>query len=124
MPLFSVRVLDAMRGTGPWVRLVSALSFVGALTTLAAAVLQASRSDASSFYVGYVWGLAAALYVAPGVLLHRYAQAIAHFTASGESRALERALSVQRTFWRTLGVVTLVMVSVIVALMLGAIVFA
>ena len=50
----------------------------------------------------------AILYVAPGVFLYRYANAIRDLKANSNDAALEGALKHQKSFWRYVGIFTVV----------------
>ncbi len=119
--------------TRPWVRLMSVATFVSAgFLTLCGFVM---------LFIGLVGGLAArdtgglgpvgsaiggglmavvylglaCVYIAPGMFLWRYASAIQHLTASATAARLEDALKQQRSFWRFVGILTVI--AVIVAIL-------
>jgi hypothetical protein len=113
--------------TRPWVRFISVLVFVGsgfmviaglAMLALGMAGGFAGRDTSAVFgaawgaLVGSVYLLMACLYIAPGVFLHRYAGAIGQLIATGASSDLEDAIKHQRSFWRFVGVLSVVAIIV------------
>lgn len=56
----------------------------------------------------------ACLYVAPGVYLHRYAGAIKHLKSTCTDSGLEDVLKHQRSFWRFVGILSIVGLAVCV----------
>ncbi len=109
--------------TRPWVRFMSILAFVGAgFMALAGAVIMLvglagglSDSGAGGMF-GAIGGVAiggvylgmACLYIAPGVFLHRFAGSIRQLKRDPNEGALEAALRHQRSFWRYIGIMSLV----------------
>ena len=59
--------------------------------------------------LGFVYLLIAAVYLAVSLQLARYATAIGVFARAPDSLALERALGHQRSFWRLVGIIAIVM---------------
>ncbi len=110
----SARMLDALKGTHPWVRLLSVFMFVitafmvlGSIGLFAAGAL----GDASyeSLGLGVVYLLMTMLYAVPAILLHRYASALGRLRYSDDAEDIEAALERQQSFWRIVGIMVLVM---------------
>lgn len=107
-------MLAALAGTRPWVRLVSVLLYIGAGLGLLAALI-------SMLAVGHIPGgppamlLGAAqvfgclLYLVPAWYLSRYAGALGAFLQGGGAADLEAALGHQKSFWKFVGILTLIM---------------
>jgi len=107
-------VSSALAATRPWVRMVSILLFVGAGLGLLAAVIAmaaAGQFDGGppAMAVGLIQALSCALYLVPAYFLYRYAGAIGDFLRSGAAAELEAALLCQKSFWKFVGILTLVM---------------
>jgi hypothetical protein len=115
------RTQECLAQTKPWVRLVSVLTFIGAgfmaLGGLAMFVVGATAGASSNNALGGMVGGAvlglvylamAGLYVAPGIFLSRYASAINRLRQDGSTATLEDALMHQRSFWRYVGILSLV----------------
>jgi hypothetical protein len=130
--------------TRPWVRFMSIVIFVmsglmvlmglvmlliGIFGGLAASNTGGLGPLGSAIGMGMMALLYLALacvYIAPGVYLSRYANAIQHLKANGTAGALEDALKHQKSFWRFVGILTAVglvvgVVAVGLAIMAGVI---
>jgi len=117
--------------TRPWVRFISILTFVtagfmllGGLGLLAFSVfgglaardhgwLGAFGSAIGGGALALLYIVLALVYLAPGTYLYRYANAIARLGVHANAGALEDALKHQKSFWRFIGIVTVI--SVVVA---------
>jgi len=123
--------------TQPWVRFISILVFVGAafmaLAGLAmmmitmAGGLALNRANPvfgaiGGALVGIFYLALACLYVAPGVYLHRYAGAIKHLKSTCTDSGLEDVLKHQRSFWRFVGILSIVGLAVGVIVIVLAVV--
>ena len=123
--------------TRPWVRFMSVMMFIMAgfmflaglimIGTGAVFVGQSRLNNpmsalgpavAGTFYV-----ILSLLYLAPGVFLHRYAGTIKLLESSRAAQALEDALKHQKSFWRYVGILTLISLILGVILVIFMIVF-
>jgi len=101
-----------LEGTRPWVLLLSILGFcmAGLLVLLGVAAgglgLATRRPETLIFLVTYP--LLGLLYVFPSMHLFHYACSIRDFVSSGHEQHLENALTAQRSFWRFVGVWSIV----------------
>ncbi len=131
---FTPGMVQALRETKPWVRFLSILGFVGCglmfLAGLVVAIAGAFTEDAFGGGFGALLGLVyfvmGALWILPLVHLHKYANAITPVTQGAGANAIEGALARQRSFWRTVGIMTLVFiglyfVTIFVAVIVGMI---
>jgi Family of unknown function (DUF5362) len=126
-------VLEHLKNTKPWVRLLSILGFIGAVLMLILGVVviaggslvQGLTGD-TGFPVaalGVIYLAAAFLYIAPSMYLWRYGKAIGVLLDSPRVRNLEEALGHQKSFWRFAGIcaaVILVLYAVIFVFAIGA----
>jgi hypothetical protein len=128
--------------TGPWVRFISIMLFIGAAFMILAGValvlmglagLDSSTSPFGSgsmpggmaFLLGPIYVMMALLfYIVPGIFLFRYASAIKALKMTPSAPALEDALRNQKTFWRYLGIMAIVMLAIFVLAVMAAIFFA
>lgn len=106
-------MLAALADTRPWVRLVSVLLFIGAgLGLLAALVSMLAVGHAPggppAVLVGAIQVLACLLYLMPAWYLSRYAGALGSFLQGGAIAELEAALDHQKSFWKFVGILTLI----------------
>ncbi|HEX9391858.1 MAG TPA: DUF5362 family protein [Usitatibacteraceae bacterium] len=115
-------MLDALRGTKGWVKLVGILMFIGAAFTVIAALamtlggaaMRGMGGGAGAAQLGMMVGMAgfyllmAAIYVFLGLHLVRYAGAINRLLADGDGESMEDALQHQQKFWRLAGIMVLI----------------
>jgi flagellar basal body-associated protein FliL len=117
--------------TRPWVRFLSIMVFIvtafmviGAFMMFLVGItgnLFGSGNEAleimpgEGFFVGLVYTVMAVLYIAPGILLFRYASAIKILESTRTSEALERALKYQKSFWLYVGIFTVIFLIVTAA---------
>ena len=122
-PLANVPVtplmVEHLRATKPWVRFISiimfisvGLMFLGGLMMM----LMSSSMGRSGFgfgpIVGIIYIIMGALYLAPAYFLHQYASSIGDFLQGGGDSAMETALGSQKSFWRFIGILTLVVICI------------
>ena len=132
----AVRQLEA---TKPWVRFFSVLIFIGAgFMLLAAAGLaivgtvgaaagsgkgaMAGMRGGMGIVIAVVYAALAFVYIFPGLKLWKYANAIAALLGSGSEADLVDALDQQRAFWRFMGIVAIVVLSIYVLVIAGVVV--
>lgn len=129
--LLSEKGRKYLNQTGPWVRFLSVIIFisVGFMMLGGLAIVLVGMTGAflgknnpvydvmpgGSFAVGIVYVVAALLYVAPGLFLVRYASSIKKLNAEPSSLALENALKYQKSFWRYIGVITVILLVFVAA---------
>ncbi len=122
--------------TRPWVRFMSILIFVGAgfmalagfgmMALSTAGGLASRRSPVFGVIGGILLGIfylsMAGLYVAPGIFLHRFAGALKRLMATNTADALDDALKHQRSFWRFVGILSILGIIIAVVAVGAAIV--
>jgi hypothetical protein len=132
------RAQEYLDQTRPWVRFMSIMIFASAglmalagMAMLLVAVLGGFRAvgdggpgplgSAAGFAgMALVYILLAFVYVAPGLYLFRYATAIKRLRANSTAGGLEDALKHQKSFWRFVGILSVVgLVIAVVVLALG-----
>jgi len=113
-------MIDALRGTKPWVLLIgnvlfisSAFMVLGAFGMMAAGTMGGTpngppRGVFTGMGVGYVIG--GIIYIVMGVYLVKYSSAIGRLVQSGSAGDMEDALVSQRKFWKFAGILTLLMI--------------
>jgi len=111
-------MVEHLRGTKPWVRLMSVIMFILAGFIFLAGLLMmfVSPPGMKGFglgpLVGIIYFLMGGLYVAPAFFLHKFASSINEFLNGGGDSAMENALESQKSFWRFVGIVTLVFIGI------------
>ena len=104
-------VVEVLRGTRPWVRLISVLLFVGAtLGGLGGAfALAAGPSDLSlGVFGGLIYLVVSLIYFVPALFLWTYANRISSFEIERTETSLRSALQPQKWFWTFVGVIATV----------------
>jgi hypothetical protein len=118
-------VIDALKKTRPWVLFLGILGFiacgllavVGVIMTAMAFVVETKGVPP---WLGLVYLPLAGLYVAPSVYMTRYASAIGTFLRSPSGEGLGNALKQQKSFWRFVGILTLVLMVIYAIVLIGA----
>ena len=129
------QTLESFQKTRPWVLFLSILGFVlagfmflvGILAPMG--IMASGKPEAVSAGIGmciaYI-AMAVLTYLLPSVLLCRYAARIRNLLAvPDDATALENAISAQRSFWRYVGILALVMICLfmiflVIAIVMGA----
>ncbi len=122
--IITTGIVDQLKRTRPWVLLISIVGFIFtaimAIGTLAiffgggVAIFSGSgvTPDMSSgiavIVMGFIYLLMTLLYFVISLFLLKYAGAIKRFIASGTSQDMEAALKYQASFWKVVGILTLV----------------
>lgn len=129
----SEEVVNLLRSTKPWVRFLSVLGFIGlallVLGCIAILVIPIGGSMGSMSFLPRL-GASVAYFLMgllqfPAVLfLSRYAGRIARLASSGDPSDLEDALRAQKSFWKYVGILTLVMMILYILAIVGVLIFA
>lgn len=121
--------VEALRGTKPWVRFLGILGFLGcgftALVGLFVGVIPMPTSElplVGRFAIAALYILFGAAQLPPALFLTRYASRIEDVMASGDPEALVAALRTQKSFWKYVGIFTLVIIALYALIFIGAIV--
>ena len=107
--------MEHLARTSPWVAFISVLGFVlsgllvliGLITMLIGGLTE-ELGLVGGILLGLVYQIIAFIYMLVALQLHRYAAAIRVFARSPDSLALEQALGYQRSFWRLVGIIAIV----------------
>lgn len=118
-PGYTPVMLQRLRETRPWVRLLSILGFLMvAFMVLMAVVFMSggtafteddALAGAPGVMVGVFYLIFAGIYAVPPVYLSRYASAITQLLEQGSAQYFEDALLHQKSFWKFLGIVAIIM---------------
>jgi hypothetical protein len=130
-------MIEALQKTKPWVRFLSILGFIACALMLLGALFMViggavgaaftSRSGmgaAGGVVLGLVYGLLALLYVFPSLFLFRYASGIATMLSEDAVRGMENALNAQKSFWRFVGILTVIILCLYAVVLAGLLVAA
>jgi hypothetical protein len=110
-------MIEHLRATKPWVRFMSVIMFIfAALIFLGGLLMMLMPSGMSGFglgpLVGIIYIVMSGLYLAPAFFLHQFASSINDFLNGGGDSAMENALGSQKSFWRFVGILTLVVICI------------
>ena len=126
--------VDLLRQTKPWTRLIGVIMFIVAgfmlLGGLAAMVLGSAALGMRVGVGGVLSGVIAVIYIAfgalylmPAIFLNRYASKIGDLVRTNRMGDLEQALAAQKSFWKFVGVLVLILLclyAVVIVLMIFA----
>ncbi len=109
--------VEMLRQTKPWVFFLGVLALIGsglmALVGLGMLVLGAVASASGgppTFVLGLVYLPMALLYIYPGIKLWKYGSAIGRLVSTRDGGDLDAALSEQKSFWKYMGIMMLVLI--------------
>ena len=108
-------MIEYLQATKPWVRFMSVITFImaGFMVLFGVIIMLLPNTGMGGFgpLLGIIYILLAGLYVGPAFFLHQFASSIGHLMEGGGDCALEAALGSQKSFWRFVGIMTLVLIS-------------
>ena len=129
----SGEMINALRGTKGWVRLMGILLLIGAAFMVLAgisimfagasvgAVSRMPGGGAMMAGMGLTYIVLAIIYIFPGWLLIKYASAIGRLIGSGQAGDMEDALHMQRKFWKFTGILSVIFLVIMVIGIIAAI---
>jgi len=110
-------MIDSMRSTRPWAMFLSIVGFIsvgfmvlaGIIIMVVGSVLPQSIDGFPAVLMGIMYIGMSFFYLVPSMYLFKYASAIGHFLDSMTESEMESALSYQKSFWKFVGIVAIVM---------------
>ena len=124
-------MLDAMRGTKPWVLLIGIVLIIsavfmvlGTFGIMMAGTIgkEALGTEAGALLgVGAMYAVMSIIYIMMGIYLFKYSSAIGRLLDSSSAVDMEEALNSQRKFWKVAGIITAVMLVLMVLGIIAAI---
>ena len=124
-------IMSSLRATKPWTRLLSILGFIGTgLTILVGLGLMVGgnfipispQAPPWAFLgLGIFYLLTSVFCLVPSIWLSKYSAAIASFLKRGDSAQLGKAMAYQKSFWKFVGILTLVFIAIAILGILAAI---
>jgi GYF domain 2 len=123
-------VVEALRQTKPWARLLAVLGFIGiGFMVLASVAMLAFESSMKlglprGFGVGMmaVYLFIAGIQLPAALFLNRYASRIGDLLDSQSPSDLQEALVAQKSFWRYIGILTLIVMCIYILIFVFAVV--
>jgi hypothetical protein len=122
-------IMNSLRATKPWTRLLSILGFIGTgLTVLMGfgiivgeSFIPISPKAPPLLYLGIFYILTSVFYLVPSIWLSKYSSAIDSFLKGGDSVQLGNAIAYQKSFWKFIGILVLVFIIIAILGILAAI---
>jgi len=123
-------VVETLRQTKPWARLLAVLGFIGigfmVLASLAMLAFESSMRIGlpRGFGVGMmvVYLFMAGIQLPAALFLNRYASRIGDLLGSQAPSDLQEALVAQKSFWRYIGILTLIVMCIYILIIVFAVV--
>jgi hypothetical protein len=122
-------MVNSLRATRPWTRLLSILGFIGiAFSILAGIAMIVGRnffpvSDKAPplAFLGIIYILTSVFYLVPSIWLSKYSSAISSFLKESDAIQLAKAIAYQKSFWKFVGITVLVLMAITVLGIIAAI---
>jgi hypothetical protein len=122
-------VIELLRQTKPWVTFLAVLGFIatglmvlgGLFMTVAGGV--AGQKGTFPGALGLLYLAFGIIYVFPSLFLMRYGNAIRQLTTGGGVPALTEAIKQQKSFWRLVGIMTVVVMCLYAVALVGMVIF-
>lgn len=133
----SPSTIAVLAATKPWVRFMSVLMWIGVAFMLLAAVGMgvvsvmglAKQAKPSPFggaefvVLAVIYGVMAFIYIYPALKLWKYANRIGSLRATHTVTDLDAALNEQRSFWKFIGIMTILLLSLYIIAIIGFVAF-
>jgi hypothetical protein len=121
-------MINSMRSTKPWTKLVSILGFIvvgfcaliGIIMMFGGGLIP-HGDGMSSVVTGIMYLIMSALYFVPSLYLLRYSSAVDKFINNMIESDMELALAYQKSFWKYVGIFSIVMLIISVIGIVAAI---
>ena len=108
-------VISGIARTGPWVRLIAVMWFIGVgFMCVAGLVIMLAGGAAGDLGLGVGIGLGlfylamAAVYLIPLIPLHRFANEASQLKGNPSAAIAARAIEQSRSFWTRIGILTII----------------
>lgn len=126
-----------LAATKPWVRFMSVLMWIGVAFLLLGALGMGAVSmmglakqgkpspfgGAELIVIAVIYGVMAFVYIYPAIKLWKYANRIGTLGSTRAVTDLDAALNEQRAFWKFIGIMTILMISLYVVAIIGFVAF-
>jgi DNA-directed RNA polymerase subunit RPC12/RpoP len=122
----SEKIAKSMEGTRPWVLFFSVLAFVfGGFYALFAmlSLIGIRQSIVGTLLMFLIMGAYASIFGFIGYLLLTYSKEAGAVARSRSVAALEQALESQRSFWKTVGILAIVLIAITVLMVIASFLF-
>ena len=122
-------IRKSLRATRPWTRLLSVLGFIGTGLMVLAGLgvivgetfIPVSEKTPPLVFMGILYILSSVFYLVPSIWLSKFSTAVSVFLKSGDAIELGKAIAYQKSFWKFIGILTVVSIALIVLGIIAAI---
>ena len=122
-------IRKSLRATWPWTRLLSVLGFIGTGLMILAGLgvivgesfIPVSEKTPPLVFMGILYTLSSVFYLVPSIWLSKFSTAVSVFLKSGDAIELGKAIAYQKSFWKFIGILTVVSIALIVLGIIAAI---
>ena len=123
----SESMIQNIKATAPWMKFLAIMSFIAAGLIIILAIFTLSKSF-GYYYGSSAFAIAALVYIAVAIImfviggyLYKSADSYSNFCNSRNVNSLETALLMQKKYWKAVGIVTIVYLSLLVIILLFAV---
>ena len=107
-------VLEHLRGTRPWVKFCSLSGYITALFIITVDFIVVSKMHPhypqhQTILLAVFYLVLAILFIIPSLRLSKYEKSITRLSVSNRIEDLEQAIAHQRTFWKQMGIMILIL---------------
>jgi hypothetical protein len=130
--MVSDEMLGALKSTRPWVMFLAILGFIclalmalGSLMLILVGNAMTHQSNMPTFFgpgLGMVELILVLVYIFPCLYMLRYGIAIGNIPSTGQE-AMEQALKQQKSFWKFMGILMIILLVLYAVIFIGAIAF-
>jgi hypothetical protein len=124
----SEHMLNSLRSTKPWTLFVSilgfaatAMIFLAGLLVLVAGLLLPDQKGPMMIGAGIAYICLTVLYLIPSLYLYKYSGAVGRFLNLKQAVEMEAALAWQKSFWKFVGVLCIIMVALTILAIIAVI---
>jgi hypothetical protein len=122
-------ISNSLRATRPWTRFFSVLGFIGTAVMILSGIgiilggkfLQAPENAPLPALSGIINIVLSVFYLVPSIWLSKYSSAITRFLSGGGAIELGNAIAFQKSFWKFVGITTVVFIVIAVLGIIAAI---
>jgi hypothetical protein len=121
-------MVDSMRSTRPWTMLLSVLGFIGAglfliigIVMLFVRALPRQDAQLANAFMGVMYIVFAVVYCFPSLYLFKYSNSVKLFYQRKNESYLESALSYQKSFWKFVGILSIITIVISIVGIIAAI---
>ena len=128
----SEHMINSLRGTKPWTLFVSIIGFAFSGLTLLAGLLMSVAglllpNEKGPMMIGagfFYLCMAVLFYLIPSLYLYKYSGAVGRFLNLKQAFEMEAALTYQKSLWKFVGILCLIMITLTILVIIALIVIA